>query len=406
MIIWKNARLATMATGAKGLGVIECGFIVSHQNIISEVGEMHQWRHDLESDENEIIDCQGRLITPGLIDCHTHIVWAGSRANEFEQRLAGKSYAEIAQAGGGIQSTVRSIRESSVDEIVAQSAPRLESLVNEGVTTIEIKSGYGQELVHEMKQLQAARLLGSKCSVTAIPTYLALHSVPVEYKSNRQAYVDQVCNDFLPEVARQNMCVAVDAFCEGIAFSLLEVEQLFREAANMGLRVKLHADQLSNSHSAALAARWNALSADHLEYTDSDGAIAMAKSGTVAVLLPGAYYCLRETQLPPIESFREHGVPMAVATDCNPGTSPLTSLLLAMNLAATLFRLTVDECLLCVTRNAARALGKLDRIGTIEAGKDCDLAIWNVSDPSELVYRIGFNSLHQRVWRGQCTHHR
>jgi imidazolonepropionase len=406
MIIWKNARLATMAANDRSLGIIESGFIASDGKTISQVGDMRQWRTDLERDGNTIVDCQGRLITPGLIDCHTHIAWAGSRANEFEQRLTGKTYAEIAQSGGGIQSTVRAVQATSIDEIVAQSTRRLASLAAEGVTTVEIKSGYGLDLVNEIKQLRAAALLGPQCSVSVIPTYLALHALPVQFKTNHQAFVDQVCQEFLPEIAGQKLCAAVDAFCEGIAFSPSEVEQLFRAARELGLPVKLHADQLSNTNAASLAARWNALSADHLEYTDDAGAMAMSKSSTVAVLLPGAYYCLRETQLPPIESFRKHAVPMAVATDCNPGTSPMTSLLLAMNMAATLFRMTVDECLLGVTRNAARALGMLDQIGTLETGKQCDLAIWNVCDPSELVYRVGYNSLHQRIWRGQCTHQR
>jgi imidazolonepropionase len=348
----------------------------------------------------ESVDCGGRLITPGLIDCHTHLVHAGDRANEFEMRLAGASYEEVARAGGGIVSSVRALRAAHEDALVAQSLARLDALIAEGVTTVEIKSGYGLDEAAEAKSLRAARRLGRERPVSVATTFLGLHALPPEHRATREAYVDAVIDRMLPALAAEGLIDAVDAFCERIAFTPAEVERCFAAARALGLPVKLHADQLSDGGGAALAARFGALSADHLEHACEAGIAAMAAAGTVAVMLPGAFYFIREEKRPPIEAFRRAGVPMAVATDCNPGTSPLTSLLLCMNMAATLFRMTVEECLLGVTRKAARALGLLHEIGTIEAGKRADLAVWSVETPAELVYRIGFNPLWTRIWRG------
>jgi imidazolonepropionase len=349
----------------------------------------------------KVIDCAGRWITPGLIDCHTHLVHAGNRAHEFELRLAGASYEEIARAGGGIVSTMKATRAASEAELVQTALPRLGALIAEGVTTIEIKSGYGLSLDDELKMLRAARQLGTAREVTVKTSLLAAHALPPEFAGSADRYIDHVCDAIIPAVAKEGLADAVDGFCETIGFTTAQIERVFRAAKSYGLPVKLHAEQLSNSNGAALAARHGALSADHLEHLDDASIAAMARAGTVAVLLPGAYYFTRETQPPPIAKLRKAGVPMALATDCNPGTSPLTSILLAMNMGATLFRLTVEECLTGVTREAARALGILSQTGTLEADKVCDLAIWNIERPAELVYRIGANLLHERIWRGQ-----
>ncbi|QKD06562.1 imidazolonepropionase [Mesorhizobium loti R88b] len=398
--LWRNARLATMADGAAGLGVVEKGAVAARDGLIVYAGA----EADMPASAGqgaETVDCEGRWITPGLIDCHTHLVYAGNRANEFEMRLAGATYEEVARAGGGIVSSVKSLRAANEDELVAQTLPRLDALMAEGVTTVEVKSGYGLDLDNEKKSLRAARRLANERPVTVRTTCLAAHALPPEAKGDKDAFIDLVAKQIVPAVAAEGLADAVDGFCEGIAFSPEQMARVFDAARALGLPVKLHADQLSNLHGAALAASYGALSADHLEYTDEAGAAAMAKAGTVATILPGAYYFIRETKKPPVDLFRRHGVKMAVATDSNPGTSPLTSLLLTMNMAATLFGLTVDECLAGVTREAARALGLLDKAGTLEAGKSADLAIWDIERPAELVYRMGFNPLHARIWRGQ-----
>jgi imidazolonepropionase len=397
--IWHNARLATVRRDLPELGAIERGVVAARDGRIAFAGPQSDFPAD--ADTAERIDCEGRWITPGLIDCHTHLVYGGNRAHEFELRLAGASYEAIARAGGGILSTVAATRAATRADLVASALSRLDALIAEGVTTIEIKSGYGLNVETELRQLAVARALGHIRPVAVRTTFLGAHALPAEADGDKDRYIDLVCSEMLPAVAKADLADAVDAFMEGIAFSGEQTARVFRAARALGLPVKLHADQLSNLGGAALAAQFSALSADHLEHTDAAGAVAMAKAGTVAVLLPGAFYFIRETNKPPVELFRTHGVNMAVATDCNPGSSPLTSLLLTMNMGATLFRMTVSECVAGVTREAARALGILAEAGTLEAGKYCDLAIWDIERPAELVYRIGFNPLHKRVWRGQ-----
>lgn len=397
--IWHNARLATMRADRPDLGEIEHGVIAARGGHVVYAGAAADFPAD--ADAIKRIDCEGRWITPGLVDCHTHLVYGGNRAHEFELRLMGASYEEIARAGGGIVSTVAATRKASEAELVASALPRLDALIGEGATTVEIKSGYGLNTETEMRQLAAARSLGRQRPVAIRTSFLGAHALPVEADGDKDRYIDLVCNEMLPTVAKAGLADAVDAFMEGIAFSAEQTARVFEAARAVGLPVKLHADQLSNLGGAALAAKFSALSADHLEHMDEAGAVAMAKAGTVAVLLPGAFYFIRETQKPPLDVFRKHGVPMALATDCNPGSAPLTSLLLVMNMGATLFRMTVAECLAGITREGARALGVLDETGTLEAGKWCDLAIWDIERPAELVYRISFNPLHRRVWRGQ-----
>ncbi|UZE50080.1 imidazolonepropionase [Rhodopseudomonas sp. P2A-2r] len=397
--IWHDARLATVRADLPDLGAIDHGVIAARDGRIVFAGAKSDF--PVDADAVERIDCAGRWITPGLVDCHTHLVFGGNRAHEFELRLQGASYEEIARAGGGIVSTVAATRAASEAELVAGALPRLDALIGEGVTTLEIKSGYGLNLETELRQLSAARALGRQRPVTVRTSFLGAHALPPEAGGDKDRYIDLVCNEMLPAVARAGLADAVDAFMEGIAFSAEQTARVFHAAKVLGLPVKLHADQLSNLGGAALAAQFSALSADHLEHTDDAGAAAMAKAGTVAVLLPGAFYFIRETSKPPLDLFRAHGVHMALATDCNPGSSPLTSLLLAMNMGATLFRMTVAECLAGVTREGARALGVLADTGTLEAGKRCDLAIWNIERPAELVYRMGFNPLHDRAWMGR-----
>jgi imidazolonepropionase len=395
--IWRNARLATMAPGRDGLGVIDDGVVASSDGRIVYAGDAAA-APALEALETS--DCARRWITPGLIDCHTHLVYAGDRAAEFEQRLQGVSYEDIARAGGGIVSTVKATRAASEYELLNATLTRLDALIAEGVTTVEIKSGYGLSLEHERKQLRVARALEQERPISVSPTFLGAHALPIEFAGRADDYITEVCDRMLPVLAREQLAEAVDVFCESIGFSLEQTRRVFVGAQQQGLRVKLHAEQLSNLGGTQLAASFRALSADHLEHLDQAGVRAMSESKMVAVMLPGAFYFLRDTRLPPVQALREAGVPMAVATDSNPGTSPLCSLLMAMNFAATLFRMTVEECLLGVTRAAAQALGRGDQVGTLESGKFCDLAIWNIERPAELVYRMGFNPLHARVWRG------
>jgi imidazolonepropionase len=396
---WTNARLATMAAGAAApYGAVDDGVVIARDGRIVFAGPRNEAPGFGRA---EIVDCEGRWITPGLIDCHTHLVHGGDRAHEFELRLQGASYEEIARAGGGILSTVRATRAASEDELFASADRRLQALIAEGVTTVEIKSGYGLEIEAELKQLRVARRIGRERPVTVRTSFLGAHAVPPEFKGRSGDYADLVAGPMLGAVAAENLADAVDAFCEGIAFSTEETARVFAAAKAKGLPVKLHAEQLSNLGGAKLAAEHGALSADHLEYLDEAGVAAMAKAGTVAVILPGAFYFLRETQKPPIELLRQHEVPIALATDANPGSSPLTSPLLVMNMACTLFRLTPEEALAGMTRHAARALGLQDQIGTLEAGKACDLAIWEIERPAELAYRIGFNPLHIRIRNGQ-----
>jgi len=381
----------------QGLGLIDDGLVACRDGLIVYAGAA---TGAPGLDALEILDCEGRWITPGLIDCHTHLVYAGNRANEFEQRLNGATYESIARQGGGIVSTVNATRAASESQLVAQTLPRLDALLAEGVTTVEIKSGYGLALEHERKQLLAARALQKQRAVTVRTTFLGAHALPPEFAGRADAYIDEVAGRMLPALAAEGLVDAVDAYCEKIAFSIDQTRKVFEAATRAGLRVKLHAEQLSNMHGVTLAAEFGALSADHLEYVDDAGVAAMAQAGTAAVLLPGAFYFLRDTKVPPLDAFRKARVPIAIATDCNPGTSPLTSLLMAMNLSATLFRMTVQECLVGVTRAAATALGMSEQIGTLEPGKRCDLAVWNIEQPADLVYRMGFNPLHARVWGG------
>ena len=382
-LLLTDARIATMA--GDDYGVIDDGAIAIADGRIAWIGPQSDLPDKAATTTRSIA---GRWITPALIDCHTHLVFGGDRAGEFEQRLRGASYEDIARAGGGIMSTVRATRAASADELYAAALPRVQALAAEGVGTIEIKSGYGLSIESELKMLSVARQLGEATPVTIRTTLLAAHTVPTEYQDRADDYIDLICDELLPEVVAGRLADAVDAYCESIAFSTDQVAKLFKRSTELGLPVKLHADQLSDGGGAALAARHNALSADHLEYSSPAGVAAMASSGAVAVLLPGAFLTLGETQLPPIDSLRAQGVPIAVATDCNPGTSPICSIRTAMMLAARQFRLTPEECLAGVTRVAATALGLNDR-GTLETGKRADIAIWDVSHPRELAYWIG-----------------
>ena len=389
-----------MREDAPGLGVVERGAVASGGDgrILFAGPEADL---PLAIPGAETVDCGGRWITPGLIDCHTHLVHGGDRAAEFEMRLNGASYEEIARAGGGIVSTVKATRAASADELYASADRRLASLMAEGVTTVEIKSGYGLETETESRQLAVARRLGLTRPVTVRTTFLGAHALPVEFRGEADAYVDLVAGPMLAAIRAAELADAVDVFTERIAFDLPQTRRVFEAARALGLPVKIHAEQLSCMGGAALAAECGALSADHLEYLDEAGAEAMARAGTVAVLLPGAFYFLRETKLPPVDLLRRAGCRIALATDCNPGSSPMTSLLLALNMGCTFFRLTPEEALLGVTRHAARALGLQDEAGALEPGKWCDLAIWDIERPAELAYRIGFNPLHSRIWRGR-----
>ncbi|MHB2267296.1 imidazolonepropionase [Aliihoeflea sp. PC F10.4] len=390
-----NLTLATMAEGGAPYGLVEDGAVAINDGRIVFAGRVQDFSE--EFDEYETRDMEGRLVTPALIDCHTHLVFGGNRAREFEMRLEGATYEEIARAGGGIVSTVSATRGLSQQELARQALPRLDAMIAEGVGTVEIKSGYGLSVEDELKMLRAARELGRLRKVRVKTSYLAAHAVPVEYKGRSDAYIDEVVLPGMKEGAEEGLIDAVDGFCEGIAFSTDQIARVFDKAKALGLAVKLHAEQLSDLGGAKLAAEHGALSADHLEYLGADGIAAMAASGTVAVLLPGAFYTLREKQYPPVEALRSTGVRIAIATDCNPGSSPLASPLLTMNMAATLFRLTPEEALAGLTRNAAHALGLASEIGTVEPGKRAELAVWDAAHPSELAYRIGFNALRERI---------
>ena len=401
MMLLTNGVLATLEgdpASGPAYGLVENGAVVLE-------GERIAWAGGVDSLPGEYrdlpaTDLEGRLVTPGLIDCHTHIVHGGNRAREFELRLQGASYEEVARAGGGIVSTVSATRAASEGALLERALRRVDALIAEGVCTLEIKSGYGLDIDTELKMLRVARAIGRERPVRVKTSFLGAHAVPVEYKNNADSYIDEICLPALEAACDEGLVDAVDGFCEGIAFTPQQIERVFAKAAALGLPVKLHAEQLSHLGGTKLAARHSALSADHLEYADESDAAAMAKAGMVAVMLPGAFYTLRETQLPPISAFRENGVPMAVATDCNPGSSPISSLLLTMNMACTLFRMTPEEALAGATRHAARALG-IDDAGTIAPGMRADLAIWDVQHPAELSYRIGFNPLWKRVFGGQ-----
>ena len=397
--LWINAKLATMVPGT-AYGSIENGVIAVSGGRILWVGERPHMPRELMGAATREHDAGGRWVTPGLIDCHTHLVYAGSRAGEFELRLNGATYEEIARAGGGIRSTVTATRAASEAALLDAAKPRLNALAAEGVTTIEIKSGYGLETAAEMKMLRVARALGETFPLTVRTTFLGAHALPPEFEGRPDAYIEEVCDRMLPLIARAGLADAVDGFCERIGFSLAQTERLFQAAVRFDLPLKLHAEQLSNQGGARLAARYGALSADHLEYLDENDVLAMARGGTVAVLLPGAFYFLRETRVPPIDALRRHGVAMAVASDCNPGTAPMASLLLALNMACTLFRLTPEEALAGATREAARALGLAREAGTLEAGKVADFVLWDIDQPAELVYSIGVNRCHAVVKRG------
>jgi imidazolonepropionase len=399
--LWLGGNLATMAGSSPGLGIIEGGAIGARNGRITFAGPEAALPGGASARETVRLD--GQWITPGLIDCHTHIVYAGNRAAEWELRLGGASYQDIARAGGGILSSVQAVRAASEDQLRAQALVRLDRLIAEGVTTLEAKSGYGLDLAGEMKLLRVARSLGEARAIHLVTTFLGAHALPPEAAGDRDAFIDLICTTMLPAIAAAGLADAVDGFCEGIAFSPEQIDRVFTAARALGLPVKLHADQLTDGGGAALAARHGALSADHVEYTSEAGAAAMGAAGTVAVLLPGAFYMLRERQAPPVAAFRLHGVGMAVSTDCNPGTAPLVSLLLTMNMAATLFGLTVEEVLLGVTREAARALGRSGSIGSLEVGKACDLAIWSVGRPAEIFHTLGHNPLAARVFAGEVT---
>ena len=396
-LLLRNVRIVTCTDDA--CSITPPAFLAVLGGHIAGLGPMSQL--DPAARAQREIDAQGALLTPGLIDCHTHLVYAGHRAREFEMRLQGASYEEIARAGGGIVSTVKLTREAVTADLYAQSARRAQQLMAHGVTTVEVKSGYGLSLKDELKCLHVARELGEHLPLTVRTTLLAAHALPPEYAGRSGDYIAHVAEHIVPEAARLRLADAVDAFCETIAFDLPQTRQVFEAAKRAGLPVKLHAEQLSNMHGAALAAEFDALSADHLEHVDEAGVMAMARAGTVAVMLPGAFYFLRDTNVPPIALFRKHGVPMAVATDCNPGSSPTTHLPLMMNMACTLFRMTPAEALLGVTRHAARALGLAETHGTIELGKVADFCLWDVDHPAELAYTIAASPLRARFHGGR-----
>jgi imidazolonepropionase len=379
-----------------GYNIIQEGLIEISKGIISWVGS----EKDFTGDRSNIEDLGGRFVTPGLVDCHTHLVFGGDRAKEFEMRLEGASYEEISKAGGGIVSTMRATREASLTELVEAALPRLDALIAEGVTTVEIKSGYGLTIDDEIKMLKAARQLASLRKVRIVTSWLAAHAVPTEFKGKEDDYIDQVAIPGLIKAYNDNLIDAVDGFCEGIAFSVAQIERVFRQAIELNIPIKLHAEQLSNLGGAVMASNLGALSVDHIEYLDEKDSEILAKNDTVAVLLPGAFYTLRENKHPPVQSLRDHSVNIAIASDGNPGSSPLFSVLLSMNMACTLFRLTPEEALLGVTYNACKALG-LENIGMLKSNFVADLNVWDIKHPAELSYRIGFNSLFKRIYGGE-----
>ena len=391
--LWQHCHVATMAHGK--YSIIEDAAMVTANSLIEWIGPRSEVP---TADYAQVHDLQGAWVTPGLIDCHTHTVFGGNRSGEFEQRLEGVSYAEIAAKGGGIASTVRATRAATEDELFASAEKRLRSLLRDGVTTVEIKSGYGLDLVNERKMLRVARRLGQVLPVSVRATCLAAHALPPEYKDRADDYIEHICAEMLPALAAEGLVDAVDAFCEYLAFSTEQVERVFKVAQQLGLPVKLHAEQLSSLHGSSLAARYHALSADHLEFMTEEDAIAMAASGTVAVLLPGAFYFLRETQLPPMDALRKHGVKIAIASDLNPGTSPALSVRLMLNMACTLFRMTPEEALAGATQHAATALGMGDTHGSLEVGKVADFVAWQIDRPADLAYWLG-GELDKRVVR-------
>jgi imidazolonepropionase len=398
--LWTGVHLATMAEAGRsvGFGVLRDAALAVRDDRIVWLGPQVALPADLHAERQ--IEGTGAWITPGLIDCHTHIVYAGNRSDEFEARLHGATYAEIAQRGGGIVSTVRATRAANEEQLFSASLPRVRALLAEGVTTLEIKSGYGLDLESERKMLRVARRIGRELPVTVRTTFLGAHALPPEFAERADAYIDEVGERMLPALVREGLVDAVDAFCETIGFTPVQTERVFRAARGLGVAVKLHAEQLSDQSGAELVARYGGLSADHLEWLSASGIAAMAQAGTVAVLLPGAFYCLRETRVPPVGALRAANVPMAVATDCNPGTSPLTSLLLAMNMACTLFRLTPQEALAGATVHAARALG-LDDTGTLAVGQRADFVVWDIERPSDLCCAVGFNPCRSIVRAGR-----
>jgi imidazolonepropionase len=396
--LWLDARLATMA-GQTPYGLLDQGAMAVNEGRIVWLGAQSALPTDAAKKARSVVHLKQAWVTPGLIDCHTHLVYAGNRAREFEMRLNGATYEEIARAGGGIISTVTAVRNASEEELFDQSAGRLRAMQSEGVTAVEIKSGYGLNPPTELKMLRVIRRLGQSFPAAVTPTFLGAHALPPEYAGRPDAYIDLVADEMIPAVAADGLAQAVDVFCEGIAFTLAQTERVFTAARRHGLNLKLHAEQLSDSSGAALAARFGALSADHLEHLSADGAVAMAAAGTVAVLLPGAFYFLKETRKPPVDLLRRQGVAMALATDSNPGTSPTTSPLLMMNMGCVNFGLTPAEALAGFTRNAARALGMQDR-GTLEVGMQADFAVWDVEEPAELAYRMGGNPCRMTVIGG------
>ena len=399
--LWSHCRAATMQSGThQPYGLIEDAAIVVDGDRIAWIGPVGELPSRWQERSETRHDCHGALITPGLIDCHTHLVYGGDRAHEFELRLGGASYEDIARAGGGIASTVAATRAASEDSLLEQTLPRLRSLMSEGVTTVEIKSGYGLSLEHERKSLRVARAIARREPIAVRTSFLGAHALPPEFAGRHDDYIDEVLR-MLPVLHGEGLVDAVDAFCERIAFSIEQVERVFDAAGRLKIPVKLHAEQLSDSGGAALAARHRALSCDHLEWLSDEGAAAMAKAGSVAVLLPGAFYFLRETRLPPIALLRERGIPIAVSTDCNPGSSPCTSPLLMLNMACTFFRLTPEEALAGMTRNAAAALGLPDR-GVLAEGLRADFVLWDAKRPAQLAYALGFNPLVRTVFGGEA----